>query len=129
MKPARPVDSASMGLAHWSDVESFRVAKGEMDATWQRLGDAAGAVGVGVNRVRVAPGRLPTPPHSHGASEELFYVLGGGGLAWQDDAVYEVRPGDCIIHRPNEMEHTLIATARREDCTACSRVPASAQSG
>jgi uncharacterized cupin superfamily protein len=36
-------------------------------------------------------------------------VLGGGGLAWQDDTVYEVRPGDCIIHRPNEMEHTLIA--------------------
>ncbi len=34
---------------------------------------------VGVNRVRVAPGKLPTPPHSHGASEELFYVLAGSG--------------------------------------------------
>ena len=98
-----------MGLAHWDDVASYRGAKGEMDAEWQRLGDAAGTVGVGLSRVRVAPGRLPTPPHSHGASEELFYVLGGGGLAWQDDTVYEVRPGDCIIHRPNEMEHTLIA--------------------
>ena len=46
-----------------------------MDATWQRLGDAAGTKDVGLNRVRVAPGKLPTPPHSHGASEEVYYVL------------------------------------------------------
>jgi uncharacterized cupin superfamily protein len=98
-----------MGLAHWDDVERHRLAKGEMDAEWQRLGDAAGTVGVGVNRVRVAAGRLPTPPHSHGASEELYYVLGGAGLAWQDEAVHAVRAGDCVIHRPDEMEHTFVA--------------------
>ena len=80
-----------------------------MDATWQQLGDAAGATTVGLNRVKVAPGRLPTPPHSHGASEELYFVLAGDGLAWQDDAVHEVRPGDCVIHRPNELEHTFVA--------------------
>lgn len=98
-----------MGLAHWDDVEAHRRAKGEMDATWQRLGDAAGTKGVGLNRVRVAPGKLPTPPHSHGASEEVFYVLGGSGLAWQDEQVHEVRPGDCVIHRANELEHTFVA--------------------
>ena len=98
-----------MGIAHWDDVERHRRAKGEMDAEWQRLGAAAGTKGVGVNRVRVAPGRLPTPPHSHGASEEVFFVLGGSGLAWQDEAVHEVRPGDCIVHRANELEHTFIA--------------------
>jgi uncharacterized cupin superfamily protein len=98
-----------MGLAHWDDVEQHRRAKGEMDATWQTLGRAAGTAGVGVNRVRVAPGKLPTPPHSHGASEEIYYVLGGSGLAWQDEQVHEVRPGDCVIHRPDEHEHTFIA--------------------
>jgi len=98
-----------MGLAHWDDVESHHRAKGEMDATWQRLGDAGGTKGVGLNRVRVAPGKLPTPPHSHGASEEVFFVLGGSGLAWQDDQVHEVRPGDCVIHRANVLEHTFIA--------------------
>jgi uncharacterized cupin superfamily protein len=96
-------------LVHWDDVERFRVAKGEMDATVQRLGAAAGAQGVGVNRVRIEPGKLPTPPHSHGASEELYYVLGGSGLAWQDEAVHEVRPGDLVVHRPDEMEHTFRA--------------------
>ena len=36
-------------------------------------------------------------------------MLEGSGLAWQDDQVYEVRPGDCVIHRANELEHTFIA--------------------
>src|SRR5688572_6011283 len=98
-----------MGLVHWDDVESRRRAKGEMDATWQRLGDAAGTIGVGLNRVRVAPGKLPTPPHSHGASEEVYYVLGGSGLAWQDEQVHEVRPRDCVIHLADRMEHTFVA--------------------
>ncbi len=98
-----------MGLAHWDDVEQHRRAKGEMDATWQRLGEAAGTKGVGLNRVRVAPGKLPTPPHSHGASEEVYYVLGGSGLAWQDDQVHDIRPGDCVIHRADELEHTFVA--------------------
>jgi uncharacterized cupin superfamily protein len=96
-------------LAHWDEVEEQRRAKGEMDARWQRLGDAAGTSGVGVSRVRVAPGRLPTPPHSHGASEELYFVLGGSGLAWQDGEVHEVRPLDCVIQRANELEHTFVA--------------------
>jgi uncharacterized cupin superfamily protein len=96
-------------IVHWDDVESFHHAVGEMDAIWQRVGRAAGTVGVGVSRVRVAPGKLPTPPHSHGASEELYYVLTGSGLAWQDEAVHEVRPGDCVVHRADEMEHTFVA--------------------
>ncbi len=98
-----------MTVAHWDEVDPFRRAKGEMDATWQRLGDAAGTRSVGVNRVRVEPGKLPTPPHSHGASEETFFVLAGSGLAWQDGDVHEVRPRDCVIYRANELEHTFVA--------------------
>jgi uncharacterized cupin superfamily protein len=98
-----------MGLAHWDDVEWHRRAKGEMDAEWQMLGRAAGTEGVGVNRVRVAPGRLPTPPHSHGASEEIYYVLAGSGLAWQDESVHDVGPGDCVIQVADHHEHTFVA--------------------
>ena len=98
-----------MGLAHWDDVERHRRAKGEMDAEWQFLGRAAGTKGVGLNRVRVAPGKLPTPPHSHGASEELYYVLAGSGLAWQDGEVHEVRPRDCVIQVADHFEHTFVA--------------------
>jgi uncharacterized cupin superfamily protein len=105
-----------MGLAHWDDVERHRRAKGEMDAEWQFLGRAAGTAGVGVNRVRVAPGKLPTPPHSHGASEEVYFVLSGSGLAWQDGDVHEVRPRDCVIHRADEHEHTFIAGPEGLEC-------------
>jgi uncharacterized cupin superfamily protein len=98
-----------VGIAHWDEVEQHRRAKGEMDATWQALGRAAGTRDVGVNRVRVAAGMLPTPPHSHGASEEIFYVLGGSGLAWQDGDVHTVRPDDCVIHRADHHEHTFVA--------------------
>ena len=98
-----------MGVTHWEEVESQRRAKGEMDATWQRLGDAAGTKDVGLNRVRVAADKLSTPPHSHSASEEVYFVLDGSGLAWQDGAVHEVRRRDCIIQRANEFEHTFVA--------------------
>jgi uncharacterized cupin superfamily protein len=100
-----------MGLAHWDDLEWRRSAKGELDAEWQFLGPAAGTAGVGVNRVRVAPGKLPTPPHSHGASEEAYFVLAGSGLAWQDEDVHEVRAGDCVIQVADHHEHTFLAGA------------------
>jgi uncharacterized cupin superfamily protein len=96
-------------IAHWDEVEKFYREKGPMAATWQRLGDAAGAQGIGVNRVRVEPGRLPTPPHSHNAAEEIFYVLAGSGLSWQDERVCEVQAGDTIVHLANREEHTLRA--------------------
>jgi uncharacterized cupin superfamily protein len=94
-------------LTHWDEVEGRRREKGPMAATWRRVGDAAGARGIGVNRVRVEPGRLPTPPHSHGLSEEIYYVLDGSGLLWQDGAVCEVRVGDTIVQVADHHEHTF----------------------
>ena len=78
-----------------------------MAATWQRLADAVGCTTIGVNLVRIDAGRLSTPPHSHGASEEIVFVLGGSGLSWQDEQAYELRPGDCIVHLADHEEHTL----------------------
>jgi len=94
-------------IAHWDEVAGVRREKGEMAATWHRLGGAAGTVGVGVNRIRVDAERLSTPPHSHAVSEEPVYVLGSSGLVWQDEAVFPARVGDCIVFRANEAEHTL----------------------
>ncbi len=94
-------------LAHWDEVEAQRREKGPMAASWQHLGDAAGVTGFGLNRVRVEPGRLPTPPHSHGLSEEIYFVLGGSGLLWQDEAVCEVRSGDTVVQTADHFEHTF----------------------
>jgi uncharacterized cupin superfamily protein len=96
-----------MGIAHWDDVEGGRREQGEMAAEWATLGAAAGSETIGLNRIRIDPGKLSTPPHSHSVSEEIFYVLGGDGLSWQDGSVYEVRAGDCIVHVADHEEHTL----------------------
>src|SRR4051794_26061147 len=80
-----------------------------MAATWQPLGHAAGAKTIGLNRIRIEPGRLSTPPHSHNRAEEIFFVLGGSGLLWQDEAVCEVRTHDTIVQLADAAEHTFRA--------------------
>lgn len=47
--------------------------------------------------------------HVHGAEEEIFYVLGGSGLLWQDGKTCEVGAGDCIVHLADGAAHTLSA--------------------
>jgi uncharacterized cupin superfamily protein len=97
------------GLVHWDDVEPVERAAGHIRGRWQYLGEAAGSVTVGCNRVRLEPGAWSTPAHVDLANEEIFYVLAGSGLSWQDGTVYEVRTGDCIVHRIGREAHTLRA--------------------
>lgn len=40
-----------MALAHWKEIESHGVAKGDMDVVWQRLGATAGTKRVVIGRV------------------------------------------------------------------------------
>jgi uncharacterized cupin superfamily protein len=99
---------------HWDDVEGARQTAGHLDATWFDLGSAAGSVDVGVKRIRIEPGAWSTPAHVEHGEEEIFYVLGGSGLLWQDPdppspATYEIGPGDCIVHLVTGELHTLHA--------------------
>jgi uncharacterized cupin superfamily protein len=103
------INIAQAPIAHWDDVPADRRAAGHIDGLWQSLGDAAGAVGVGLQRIRIEPGRWSTPVHVHGASEEIFVVLGGSGLSWQDGATYAVEPGDALVHRARAEVHSLRA--------------------
>ena len=95
-------------IAHWDEVESGRAEAGHLGGLWTDLGSAAGSKTVGVNRIRVDPGKWSTPFHRQTAEEEIFYVLGGMGVCLLDGAAFEVRTGDCIVHRPREL-HALRA--------------------
>jgi uncharacterized cupin superfamily protein len=97
------------GLVHWDDVEWVERAAGHIRGRWQFLGEAAGSVLVGCNRVRLDPGAWSTPAHVDLSNEEIFYVLAGSGLSWQNGKVYEVRAGDCIVHQVDREAHTLRA--------------------
>jgi uncharacterized cupin superfamily protein len=95
------------GLVHWDDVEPVRGDEGHIAGAWRLLGRAAGSMTVTVNRIEIDPGRWSTPAHVE--DEEIFYVLRGSGLSWQDGEVYDVRAGDCIVHRAGREAHTLRA--------------------
>jgi uncharacterized cupin superfamily protein len=94
-------------LLHWDEAKRERVEHGPLVATWTNLGVHSKLVGL--KRLEIDPGKRPTPPHAHGAEEEIFYVLGGSGLSWQDGETYEVRSGDCLVHRASWEAHTLLA--------------------
>jgi uncharacterized cupin superfamily protein len=96
-------------IAHWDDVEPHRRDFGHVRGEWTNLGLAAGSMGVGVHRIRLAAGEVPTPQHVHPVEEEIFFVLEGSGLSKQDDQTYEIRAGDCIVHVAAREAHTLRA--------------------
>src|SRR5450756_2407249 len=97
------------GVARWDEVAGRRVEVGPMCATWTDLGKAGGSVATGLKRIQIEPGRRSTPAHVHDAEEEIFYVLGGDGLSWQDGETCKVTAGDCIVDVAGGAAHTLIA--------------------
>lgn len=105
-------------VVHWDEVEGNRREAGHLAGTWFDLGSPAGSVGVGLKRIQVDPGKWSTPAHSEGAEEEIFFVLAGSGISWQDGEVYEVAAGDCLLHLPEEEAHTLRAGADGLDVLA-----------
>ncbi len=98
-------------IAHWDEVPWKAHEHGELRYERQRLGVAAGSAKVGLSRYRIAAGSRHMPQHVHVDEEEIFFVLGGTGLSWQDDAAYEVAAGDVIVHLAQREAHTLIAGA------------------
>jgi uncharacterized cupin superfamily protein len=98
-----------MQLANLHEVPAHEVANGHLRGAWRDLGRAAGTRTVGLRRIEIAAGHFSTPAHEHGADEEIFFVLGGEGLLWQEGKTYEVRREDCIVHKPRRGAHTLRA--------------------
>jgi uncharacterized cupin superfamily protein len=96
-------------IAHWDEAESGRAEVGHLAGRWTDLGEAAGTRSVGVCRIEIDPKRWSTPAHLQTAEEEIFFVLAGTGLSWQDGKTYEVRAGDCLVHRAGKEAHTLRA--------------------
>lgn len=94
-------------IVHWDELEKKTRTAGEISSTWTRLGEAAGTVGVGVNRIEMKEGMRSTAHHVHGAEEEIFFVLGGSGILYYGDRACEVREGDCSVHLPETEPHCL----------------------
>ena len=96
-----------MKIANPQESQSRELAVGHIKGEWRDLGREAGSQTVGLRRIEVADGHFSTPAHEHGADEEIFFVLGGEGLLWQDGETCAVGRSDCIVHRPRRGAHTL----------------------
>jgi uncharacterized cupin superfamily protein len=105
-------------VTHWDEVEPVAIEGTHLRGTRWRLGAAAGAASVGLSRYRLAAGERAMPVHVHADEEEIFFVLGGGGVSWQDGRTYEVRAGDCILHRAGAEPHTIVGAGGGLDVLA-----------
>jgi uncharacterized cupin superfamily protein len=98
-----------VGIAHFDHAPVREYDVGHIRGRWTMIGVAAGCVNVGVRRLEVPAGGWSTPAHQHGRDEEIFYVLSGRGLSWQDGNVCQVGPGDCIVYLARGGAHSLHA--------------------
>jgi uncharacterized cupin superfamily protein len=96
-----------MNFANLNDSRAGELAVGHIKGIWRDLGREARTRTVGLRRIEIAPDHFSSPAHDHGADEEIFFVLGGSGLLWQDGQTFAVGPEDCIVHKPRRGTHTL----------------------
>ena len=105
-------------LLHWDDIEPVAIDDGDLRGRRWRVPTAAAELRAGLSRYLLAPGERAMPVHVHGDEEELFYVLAGEGLSWQDGRTYAVGAGDCILHLPGAEAHTIAAAGAGLDVLA-----------
>lgn len=91
-------------VTHWDDLEVGHHELGPMNARWRTID----GVKLGMSRIDVLPGAQSTPAHEHTGEEELFYVLRGNGLWWQDGATTAIGAGDAMLAKPRGGAHTII---------------------
>jgi len=81
-----------------------------------QLGKMTGLTRIGVNLVKIPPGKESFLYHSHQREEEWIYILEGKGKADIDGKEYEVNPGDFMgfptpgvaHHLRNPYENNLV---------------------
>src|SRR4051794_28173888 len=89
--------------------EHVRIDRGPLKGDRLRLGPLVGTRAVGLSHYRLGPGERAMPVHVHADEEELFFLLAGSGLSWQDGTPYPARAGDIVCHRAGAGAHPLIA--------------------
>lgn len=79
------------------------------------IGSAAGLLRLGINVVRLLPGRRSSWPHAESREEEFVYVLEGDVDAWIDGVIYPMKPGDfAAFPSGTGICHTFINNSERE---------------
>ncbi len=60
------------------------------------LGEKLGLSRIGINHVRLPPGRRTSYPHAESAEEEFVFVIEGRPDVWIDGVLHALEPGDSV---------------------------------
>ena len=92
-------------------------AVGQFGAAFQSLTPSMRPRGgsLGINRMRLKPGRTTCPFHYHLREDEAFFVLSGRGVLRYGDELREIRAGDCISCPAGTQIAHQIANPHQED--------------
>ena len=71
------------------------------------LGRATGMTRMGVNLIRIPPGKESFIPHAHTIEEEFVFVLEGTGEAVLDGAAHPLGPGDFVGFPTDGVVHSI----------------------
>jgi len=55
-----------------------------------------------VEIVRIAPGKMGFPYHSHSAQWEFYHVISGRGVVRHKEGSTAIEPGDAFLFKPGE---------------------------
>lgn len=88
-----------------AELRGFRIAPGDTNYFACLFDPVADGVSFTLVVEIFAPGGS-TPPNTHRAAEELFFVLSGSGRAIADGVEMPIGPGDAFVLRPG-VEHVV----------------------
>jgi len=75
-----------------------------------RLGELSGLKRLGVNLVRLPPGKQSFIPHAHSMEEEFVFVVDGAGEVVLDGVAYPLGPGDFVAFPTDGVVHHVAST-------------------
>jgi uncharacterized cupin superfamily protein len=87
-------------------------AKSEMRGV--ALGAAMGFRRVGINFIRIAPGREAYAPHAHAHEEEWVFILEGRGRVLAGDQTFDVGPGDFLAYPAPQVVHHIVNAGKSD---------------
>ncbi|GAN54350.1 cupin domain-containing protein [Tanticharoenia sakaeratensis] len=95
-----------------SDIKAFRITP-ESTNYFALLFDRESGGTSSVAVIEIFEKGGATPPNTHSAADEMFFVLSGEGRAWCDGASTELRRGDSLLVRPGS-EHVVENTGEKK---------------
>jgi uncharacterized cupin superfamily protein len=75
-----------------------------------QLGAPTGMQRIGVNLIRIPPGKESFIPHAHSISEEFVFILEGVGEMVLDGIGHRIEPGDFVGFPIDGVVHSLKST-------------------